>query len=218
MMKSAQTSALKTAKSTTPGKETASWQQDFLVMLPKIKEHAGFMFRNLNGDDKDEAVQEVICNACASFSRLAAQGRKEAATWSSLARFGVRQVRDGRMVGTPRNVKDVTSQHCQQRKNIVVQNTHCWDDTKEEWAEMVVEDRHATPADLATFRLDFRDWLKSLSRRNRKIALKLCRGESTRSVARLFHLSAGRISQLRNELYETWRRFQGEATVAEAVT
>ncbi len=78
----------------------------------------------------------------------------------------------------------------------------------EEWNEMVIEDRHSTPADLAAFRLDFRAWLKTLTRRNRRIALKLSKGESTRYVARLFHLSAGRISQVRRELCEAWREFR----------
>jgi hypothetical protein len=36
------------------------------------------------------------------------QGRAEAATWSSLAKSAVAQVRDGRRVGGSLNIKDVT--------------------------------------------------------------------------------------------------------------
>ena len=95
---------------------------------------------------------------------------------------------------------------------------HRWDSTNEEWSELVVEDRHSTPADLAAFRVDFRAWLKTLTRQKRRITLRLCRGESTQTVARLFRLSAGRISQIRSELCEAWHEFHGEGVVAEVAT
>jgi hypothetical protein len=186
------------------------WQQDFLVMLPKIEEQARYKFRHLKGDHQDEAVQEVICNCCLAFARLWEQGRAEAATWSTLARYGIAQVRVGRRVGAPLNIKDTSSRHCQLRKQVDVQSLHRWDPQNEEWSEMVVEDRHSTPADLAAFRIDFREFLRSLSRRNRQIALKLSKGESTHHVAGLFRISSARVSQLRRELWEAWQEFHGE--------
>ena len=179
-------------------------------MLPKIEEQARYQFRHLKGDHQDEAVQEVICNCCLAYARLVEQGRAEAATWSTLARYGIAQVRVGRRVGASLNIKDITSPHCQLRKRVGVRSLHRWDHQKEEWSEMVVEDRHSTPADLAAFRIDFREFLRSLSRRNRQIALTLCKGESTHHVARLFRISSGRVSQLRRELCEAWREFHGE--------
>ena len=131
----------------------------FVQMVPKIERHARISFRYLKGDHRDEAVQEVLCNCCAAFARLVEQGRAEAATWSSLARFAVAQVRDGRSVGNTQNVKDVTSRHCQQRKQVEVRSLHEWDDEEEQWREMLVEDKNATPADLAASRIDFPAWL-----------------------------------------------------------
>jgi DNA-directed RNA polymerase specialized sigma24 family protein len=189
---------------------TANWHQTFLAMLPKIQKHASYMFRELKGDHREEAIQDAICNACLAFARLVDQGRAEAATWSSLARYAVAQVRDGRRVGTSLNIKDVCSQHCQQRKGIAVTNLSRWDDQNEEWKEMIVEDPHSTPADVAAFRIDFREWLKTLNPRNRKVVLKLSEGESPQVVARLFKISAARVSQLRRELSEAWYEFQGE--------
>ena len=66
------------------------------------------------------------------------------------------------------------------------------------------------PADVAAFRIDFPEWLRSLSRRNRQIALKLATGETTDAVAKLFQLSAARISQVRGELHAAWLKFHGE--------
>jgi hypothetical protein len=186
------------------------WHEDFLRMLPKIEEQARYQFRHLKGDHQDEAVQEVICNCCLAYARLVEQARAEAATWSSLARYGIAQVRVGRRVGASLNIKDITSPHCQQRKRVDVRSLHRWDHQNEEWSEMVVEDRQSTPADVAAFRIDFREFLRSLSRRNRQIALTLCKGESAQHVARLFRISSGRVSQLRRELCEAWREFHGE--------
>ena len=89
-----------------------------LKTLPKITEHASFSFRHLKGDSRDEMIQEVVTNALKAFVRLVEQGRSEAATWSSLARYAVRQVRDGRQVGSSSNVRDVSSRHCQKRKGV----------------------------------------------------------------------------------------------------
>jgi DNA-binding NarL/FixJ family response regulator len=80
-----------------------------------------------------------------------------------------------------------------------------WDSSEEAWLEILVEDRHATPADTARVRLDFRHWLKTLPRRNRKIALVLANGHRTTDIARKYQLCDGRVSQLRNELQISWQ-------------
>jgi DNA-directed RNA polymerase specialized sigma subunit len=121
-------------------------------------------------------------------------------------------------VGTSNNNKDISSQYCQQRKCVNVRSIHHWDDQEQQWQEILVEDKTATPADLAASRIDFPAWLQTLSKRDRKIALKLSEGESTSRVARLFRISAARVSQLRRELLEAWNAFHGDLNlpIAEA--
>ena len=51
------------------------------------------------------------------------------------------------------------------------------------WNEQLVEDRRAGPAETATARLDLAAWLRSLSKRNRRIARALSVGETTGDVA-----------------------------------
>ena len=180
-------------------------------MLPKITDQASFWFRHLKGDTRDEMVQEVIATACVAYARLSEQGRTGEATWSSLAHYAIRQVRQGRQVGTKLNVRDIGSRYCQQRKRVIVQSISRWNDHEQEWREMVVEDRHATPADLAAFRIDFQNFLRSLSRRNRRLALQLAKGHATGWIARKFQISAGRVSQLRRELFAAWQEFHGQS-------
>ena len=104
---------------TSPGSPPC-WRTGFLAMLPKIRERARFQFRHLQADAHDEAVQEVVADCCIAYARLAKQGRADAATWSSLARYAVAHFRAGRRVGASLNVRDACSPYCQQRKGVHV--------------------------------------------------------------------------------------------------
>lgn len=63
------------------------------------------------------------------------------------------------------------------------------------------------PAEVVCFWMTFLPWLKSLSPRNRQVAVAFILGDSTGSVAEQFSLSATRVSQLRRELQEDWEVF-----------
>jgi hypothetical protein len=86
-----------------------------------------------------------------------------------------------------------------------------FDEEENSWKEIVLEDKRATPADVAVCRIDFAAWLRRLTARLRKIALALASGESTKGAAEQFGLSPARISQLRKWLRKSWEEFQGEA-------
>ncbi len=190
------------AASETP---TACWQSGFVAMLPLIERHARYYFRTLHDDESlQEAIQEVICNACVAYARLHQQGRVEVASATSLARYGVAQYWEGCRVGNSLNIKDVCSVRCQRRKGVRVRPLCRWDDAKFQWQEILVEDRTASPADLAASRIDFADFMKSLGKRTRKIAELLAVGETTNRVAEIIGVTAGRISQIRRELQAKW--------------
>ena len=185
-------------------------------MLPVIVMHARFVFQHRDPEARDEAVQEVVANACAAFARLAERGCTSVARPFVLAWYAIRQLREGRRVGNKLNIRDVTSPYCQQRRGITIERLDRYDREEDCWNEVLVEDRNATPADLAATRIDFPAWLETLSRRDRKIALKLAVGETTSDTARQFRLSEARISQLRRELKLAWDAFQGEEGVCVA--
>ena len=193
---------------------TACWQPAFLKMLPAIERRARITFRHLKADNLAEAVQEITCNACLAYARLVDRGRADVATSASLAFYAAAQVRGGRRVGSPLNIKDVCSVYCQRRKGVKVQPLSRWNGGAGEWRDFLVEDKNATPADLAASRIDFPAFLATLSRRNRRLAEKLATGESTSRAAKLFDISAGRVSQLRHELKRAWERFHEPALAA----
>ena len=90
-----------------PKPATPPWHETFLRMLPAIRQHARISFRHLGPEAREEAIQSVVCNACCAMARLAELGKLDLAYASVLARFGVAQVRDGRMTGGHLNCRDV---------------------------------------------------------------------------------------------------------------
>ena len=184
-----------------------SWHKGFLNLLPAIQRHAAIAFRDLNADARAEAIQEVICNAMVAYRRLVELKKADVAYPSVLARFGVAQVRSGRKVGGHLNGNDVLSRYAGIKNRIVVQRLDHYDWKEDAWQQILVEDRHAGPAEVAACRIDFGDWLQTLTSRQRNVARLLAMGESTKKTARNFGLTAGRVSQVRRELKNAWEQF-----------
>jgi hypothetical protein len=206
-----------TAKPHTREDCVPDWHRPFLKMLSAIQRHARIAFRHLDSEARAEMVEEVVANAFVAYRRLVELGKADLAYATPLAAHGIRQAKAGRRVGGQLNVRDITSRHCQVTKRVRVGRLdHCNEDSGE-WTEVLVEDRHAGPAETACCRIDFADWLRSLSRRYRKIATTLATGETTGSTAKRFKVSFGRVSQIRRELERSWATFQGEALADPAV-
>jgi len=195
---------------------TPEWHCSFMRLLPRIRRNVEARFHYLRREARDEAVQESIVIALVAYVRLVNSGKEDAAFSSSLARYAVARVREGRRAASRLNINDVTSQYCRQRKGIAIESIHQNTPPHGDWRELVVEDRRCRPADVAATRIDFQSWLDTLSPRDRRIAEVLATGESTKQAAKRFRISPARISQLRNELRKAWRRFQGELAAAPA--
>jgi hypothetical protein len=179
-------------------------------MMPTIRTRARIAFRYLDPEARQEAVQEVVCNALKAFVRLVELKKMDLAYPTVLAKLGVAQVKDHRKVGGRLNVHDVMSAYCQAKKGVVVERLDHFDEEENQWCEIVVEDRNAGPAEVAATRMDFAAWLKSLPKRLRLIAKFLATGETTTAAAKKFGVCQGRISQIRMELKRAWQAFQGE--------
>jgi hypothetical protein len=183
-------------------------------MMPAIQAHAKLAFGHLGPEAREESVQGVVCNACAAFARLVELHKTDLAYPSTLARYGVAQVKEGRKVGCSLNINDITSEYCQRRKNMAVERLDTYDVDEDAWREIVLEDKHAGPAETAAARIDVGEWFRRMRPRQRRIAQALAVGERTKDVAKRFRLSPGRIAQLRREFCDAWLAFQGDADAA----
>jgi hypothetical protein len=182
----------------------------FLRMLPEIRKQAQFAFRGLPIEAREEMVQEVLATAYHMFRRLAARGKLNLAYATPLAQYAIKHTRAGRRIGSRRNRRDVTSPCSLAMNGVVLERLSRFNPRTGQWREILVEDRTADPAKIAAARIDFASWLRTLSTRDRRVAETLALGESTSRVADMFKISAPRVSQLRRDFYESWRKFVGE--------
>jgi hypothetical protein len=195
-----------------PKRKPASRRRNakFLAMLPEIRKQANFAFRRAPVDAREESIQEVVSQAYSLFVRLCQRRKLAVAHATPLSQFAIRKVRAGRRLGSRCNSRDVMSPRAGVAKSFTIERLDRFNCESGEWREALVEDHTAGPAQIAESRIDFADWLKTLSTRDRQLAETLARGETTGCVARMFHVSAARVSQLRRELCANWHRFVGE--------
>ena len=184
------------------------WQARFVAMLPEIEQKLHLAFCRLDPEAREDAIEEGVVHSLLAYVRLAEQGRAEVATPASLAWYSSRQVRRGRPAGGRMNGKEPLSRYAQISCGIQVerQSSH--------WIDAMVADQRAAVADQVAAKLDVGAWFATLTRRMKEIARDLAFGCSTGEVARKHGLTAGRISQLRRSLEDSWAAFQEEAAPA----
>ncbi len=192
-----------------PQCKTPARHAAFLAMLPAIRRSAQVAFRKLPPELRHDLIEEVVANSYVAYARLVERGLADRALPSPLARFAITQIRVGRRVGSRLRIGDALSTYAQYRKQFAVERLDHFSDEKGCWGEILVEDKRATPANVAACRIDFAEWLRRLTARLRKIALALAAGETTSAAARMFGVSPARISQIRELLRRSWEAFQG---------
>ena len=198
----------------TRSNSTHPWQLVFLAILPTIRHHVCEAFRHVRGEERAEATQEAIANACVAFARLAQRGRAHYGFAVPLARYAVAQVSAGRRIGGTQGVRDVLSWRAQQLRQFRVEQLEPFQDRTGDWMEAVVADRRAPIPEQVCFRIDFPVWLGRLTARQRKIVRALAIGHRPGEVARRFRISPARISQLRQEFFDSWQAFHGDAELS----
>jgi hypothetical protein len=205
------------AKSLSPSSSAHRLHAKFTELLPSIQNHARVAFRSVRPELRDELIAEVCANCWVAFVRLMERGLDDVIYAAPLALYAIRQVRSGRKVGIRANVNDVTSRHCQVHKGVRVGRLDHYNVDKDEWKEVLIEDRHAGPAETAIAKIDVGNWFEQLKPRDRAIASYLAMGNGTNDTAKEFRVSKGRIAQKRREFLERWRCFQGEPLATAAV-
>ena len=135
--------------------QVPAWHPVFLPMVPAIGRQARSAFGHLDPEAREEAVQEVIAYATIAFKELWDRGKADLAYPSVLARYGIQRIKSGRKVGTRQNIRDVSSDYCQIQKSVAMKRLDHYDRQQGGWLEVLIEDRHAGPAETAAFRIDF---------------------------------------------------------------
>lgn len=206
------------AQATSPRQRLSRQQKDkFVSLLPSIQNQAGVAFRSEPSERRQELIAEVCANCWVAFVGLIERGLEDVIYATPLAQYAIKQVRSGRKVGIKANVNDITSRHCQVRKGVRVGRLDHYDMDEEDWKEVLIEDRHAGPAQTAIARIDISHWFEQLKPRDRAIASFLALGNGTKDTAKEFRVSPGRIAQKRREFLERWGHFQNESMATAAI-
>jgi len=196
----------------TVGWSLAELRARFLAIRERIEMHARIYFRHIRcWFKKDDLIAETIALAWKWFRRLAAKGKDARQFASALASFAARAVKSGRRVAGQPKAKDAMNEQAQQRHGFYVGKIPDFSTLDANpLSEALCETPDHDPARLAAFRCDMPAWLARLGHRNRKIAVEMAQGEKTLALARRFHISPGRVSQLRREFHEDWLHFTDE--------
>jgi hypothetical protein len=184
------------------------WQNDFLSMLPEIERRLRFAFCQLDPAAKDEAIAEGVAHSLFAYRRLNEQDRTEVATSSTLAWYSSRQVMRGRPAAGRMNGREPLSRHGQLTNRIKIERL------PSKWIDAIVLDKRAAIPDVIAAKMDVGAWFATLTQRMRQIANDLAFGCSTSEVAKKYGVTAGRISQLRRTLKESWATFQQDPKLA----
>jgi hypothetical protein len=193
---------------------SSDWQVGFMTLLPEIKQRLHQAFRRRDAAAREEAITDAIVLCLLSYVRLHEQGRADKVTASNLAWYAAKQVKTGRSVGCRLNSKEPLAVYAQQRRGIRVEHLRANNPDDHEWIDSLVQDQRSTVLDHVAAKLDVAAWLKTLCRRTRRIATDLAKGSTTSEVARKYGVTAARISQLRQELKNSWGEFQHEPAFA----
>ncbi len=197
----------------------------FLTIVPRIERHGRVVFRHVQCPvKKEEFIAEMVALCWQWIKRLAEKGRDGFEFPMALARYAGSAVKSGRRLCGQLKTRDVLSELAQQRFNFKVESLPASTATAHEHLYGTVngqrkldefEDRlqHnlVTPVDeQVQFRIDFADWLSRLTPRERRIIRAMLRNERTKDISREFEVSQGRISQMRRQFMEDWKRYCGD--------
>jgi len=197
----------------------------FLPLLPRIETHARVVFRGLPAVDREEAVAEAVAAAFVAYRRLRDRGIDPVREFPSMmASYAVLQVKDNRHVGTKSSSKDVLSAKAQRKHGFKVQplpistrraheevhSTLSGQREMDAFEERLHENRRTPVPEQAAFRIDWPEFMRSLTDRDRRLAKFLSLGNSAKAAAEKFRVSQGRVTQLRQGWCREWRIRQGE--------
>ncbi len=191
-------------------------QGRFLRLLPRIEMHGQIYFRDVRCPSrKADAIQEMRALAWKWFVRLARRGKNPGDFVATFVRLVARAVNSGRRLAGMESAKDVMNSRTQKRRDFAITRVpDIGTQSESPWTDALKDNFATPPPDAAAFRIDFPQWLTTLSERDRRMVNRFILGERTNEMARRFGLSKARVSQLRREFLQGWARFHGEAAYA----
>ncbi len=197
--------------------------QKFLALLPRIERHAQFSFRMVRcAVRRKDAVQECLALAWKWFVRLHERGKNIDEFVQHFVVLVAKAVKSGRRLSGMAKSKDVMNEYCQARHGFKVETLPVSSRAPQEQLyaqprgqamhdalEERLQDNMTTPVpEQVAFRIDWPDFFATLTARDRQLAEYLALGNRGTNAAAKFRLSRARVTQLRQQWRQEWRRFE----------
>jgi hypothetical protein len=178
----------------------------FMALLAKMNPHFKFFaerVRRRKGVEVEDVMQELTGFALVNYISLVRRGKE--VFYSPILKYAILRYKEGRRFAGSSTI-DVTSERTQTMGRSEV---CCFSQIIDEGKDTMdfMEDRRTNVAGSAQFKLDFEEWLRRQTPRDRKIILDLMVGETTGDVAKKYGVSAGLISQYRKRYGNNWNAY-----------
>ena len=190
----------------------ALYHRFLTAVLPRVETHAQIAFRRIRcSDTQEDCIREVVALSWKWFIRTTEQGKDPTQFASIIASLAVAHVRSYCKLVKGDSAKDALSKLAQRRHGFSVPSIPQKRTSDNCPIEEALQANTETPVpDQVAFRLDFSVWLITLTPSKRHIARDMMIGERTSDLAQKHRVSPARISQLRNELLESWELFTSD--------
>lgn len=195
-------------------------KDEFEQLMPRITMYLKSVFRFIRCEStRSDYIAEGIALSWKWFCRAKQQGKNPAEFVTSIARYAARAVRAGRTVCGQQKSKDVLSVTARLKFGVSVVRFAPSVDcelsgalvrTQHEdmvYEEYVTDDMQTPVPEQAAFRVDWPDFLDTLSARDRGIAAFLALGHQATEAATKFNVTVPRISQVRKDWQRRWFEF-----------
>jgi hypothetical protein len=197
----------------------------FLTLIPKLQTHAQIQFRFIAcQDQRADKISEVVALAWKWYVRLVEQGKDVHQFPTVFVRLVVKAVRSGRRLTGMEKAKDVMNSMTQQRHGFAVKSlpmptrrsrqsiySSLNGQRDLDTFEDRLKDNTVTPPPIAAaFRIDFPEFLDTLTDRDRAMATFLAQEHSAKRAAERFDVTPARVTQLRQQWRREWQVCQGE--------
>jgi len=189
------------------------WQADFEAALPRMRRVIHFRLRHLAEEQRDEETSESLALAWRAYLSLRLRGKDPEPLIGKIAEYAARQVNSGRRLVGIQPAADIMSRTCQNRHGYCVESIPDSDreDADPDIIDALCDGTLDSPADLATLRVDYGNWLDSLDDHLRDAAEGFAKGLNNTEVGERAGFGRGTGSSWRRELRERWdQKFNDE--------
>lgn len=170
--------------------------------------------RPIGSEDTEELIQDTLASAAEMIESMERQGKEPIP--NSIAYYSIQRTKSGRRSYGAQRTDVMSAGYAMDNDSLFSIDADVGDD---EGCPMSLHDVIAAdsedPSEVVLRDMDWHEFMSGLDARKRRILAELMVGMGTNEIAKLFGISAARITQLKREIGQHLRVFMGDDILAE---